>query len=159
MEKIEAIKNEIKEKKGREWLGLQLKTEKQLESLMYYLDHPKIYEYPRLLEELMEFYYIARSKNFTKMEDIIRKLDQLSIKLGKYDERESASAQKRPELVNYAYEIVELKKRLDNLMASSLGMSLPELTQNSLATFLSYLSHPVLQKKKNLFDDMLAKYN
>ncbi len=73
------IKNEITEKKGKEWLGLQITTENQLESLMWYLEHPKLQENTKMLEEITELYFIAKASGFTKMEGIIRKLDQLSI--------------------------------------------------------------------------------
>ena len=85
MERIPQIKNEITEKKGKEWLGLQITTEKQLESLLWYLEHPKLQENIKLLEEIIELYFIAKASGFTKMEGIIRKLDQLRITLGKYD--------------------------------------------------------------------------
>ena len=85
LERIITIKNEISEKKGKEWLGLQITTENQLESLLWYLEHPKLQENTRLLKEIIELYFIAKASGFTKMEGIIRKLDQLNITLGKYD--------------------------------------------------------------------------
>ena len=81
LERIIKIKKEITEKKGKEWLGLQLTTEKQLESLLWYLDHPKLQEKTKLLEEIIELYFIAKASGFIKMEGIIRKLDQLRITL------------------------------------------------------------------------------
>ena len=66
MERIPQIKNEITEKKGKEWLGLQITTEKQLDSLMWYLEHPKLQENTKLLEEITELYYIAKAGGFTK---------------------------------------------------------------------------------------------
>ena len=85
LERIIKIKNEITEKKGKEWLGLQITTEKQLESLLWYLEHTKLQENTKLLEEIIELYFIAKASGFTKMEGIIRKLDQLSITLGKFN--------------------------------------------------------------------------
>ena len=84
-ERIIKIKNEITEKKGKEWLGLQITTENRLESLLWYLEHPKLQENTKLLEEIIELYFIAKASGFTKMEGIIRKLDQLNIKIKKYD--------------------------------------------------------------------------
>ena len=81
LERIIKIKKEITEKKGKEWLGLQLTTEKQLESLLWYLDRPKLQEKTKLLEEIIELYFVAKASGFTKMEGIIRKLDQLRITL------------------------------------------------------------------------------
>ena len=83
LERIIKIKNEITEKKGKEWLGLQITTENQLESLLWYLEFPKLQENTKLLEEIIELYFIAKASGFTKMEGIIRKLDQLRITLGK----------------------------------------------------------------------------
>jgi len=85
LEKIIKIKNEITEKKGKEWLGLQITTENRLESLLWYLEHPKLQENTKLLEEIIELYFNAKASGFTKMEGIIRKLDQLNITLRKFD--------------------------------------------------------------------------
>ena len=83
MERISQIKTEITEKKGKEWLGLQITTENRLESLLWYLEHPKLQENTKLLKEMIDLYFIAKASGFTKMEGIIRKLDQLRITLGK----------------------------------------------------------------------------
>jgi len=85
LEKIIKIKNEITEKKGKEWLGLQITTENRLESLLWYLEHPKLQENTKLLEEIIELYFFAKDSGFTKMEGIIRKLDQLNITFRKFD--------------------------------------------------------------------------
>jgi hypothetical protein len=85
LEKIIKIKNEITEKKGKEWLGLQITTENRLESLLWYLEHPKLQENTKLLEEIIELYFFAKASGFTKMEGIIRKLDQLNITFRKFD--------------------------------------------------------------------------
>lgn len=79
LERIIKIKKEITEKKGKEWLGLQITTEKQLESLLWYLENPKLQENTKLLEEIIDLYFTAKTSGFTKMEGIIRKLDQLRI--------------------------------------------------------------------------------
>ena len=79
------IKNEITEKKGKEWLGLQITTENRLESLLWYLENPKLQENTKLLEEIIELYFTAKDSGFTRMEGIIRKLDQLNITLRKFD--------------------------------------------------------------------------
>ena len=56
-DRIKSIVNEIKDKNGKEWVGLQNTTEKQLESLMWYLEHPRLlHEMPVLAEELIELY-------------------------------------------------------------------------------------------------------
>ncbi|MFX1256263.1 MAG: hypothetical protein ACFFAN_00240 [Promethearchaeota archaeon] len=153
MERLSAIKKEINEKKGKEWVGLQPKTEKQIEQLKWYLDHPKVQENLKIAEELIGLYYIAKASNFIKMEDIIRKLDQLSVTLGKAEfvEKEGVTGP-----IDVAIE--ELIKKIENLMENPSGMSLPEGTQKSIATFLNYLNHPKLQNKTKLFEEMVEKY-
>ena len=158
MERIPQIKNEITEKKGKEWLGLQITTEKQLESLMWYLEHPKLQENTKLLEEITELYYIAKASGFTKMEGIIRKLDQLSITLGKFDYAEEEEIEKKPKFLNYPPAIKELRSKIEILMQSPFGTSLPETTQKSIINFINYLNHPDLAKKPRLFDDVYEKY-
>jgi len=158
MERIPQIKNEIAEKKGKEWLGLQTTTEKQLDSLMWYLEHPKLQENTKLLEEITELYYIAKAGGFTKMEGIIRKLDQLSITLGKFDYAEEEEIEKKPKFLNYPPAIKELRSKIEILMQSPLGTSLPETTQKSIINFINYLNHPDLAKKPRLFDDVYEKY-
>lgn len=82
MEKLLEIKREIQEKKGRVWLGMRPQTEKNLDNLCGYLDHPKLHEDLDLAGEIIKLYEYAKATNFTKMEGIIRILDQLSIKIG-----------------------------------------------------------------------------
>jgi len=159
MERISQIKIEITEKKGKEWLGLQTSTEKQLESLMWFLEHPKLQENPKLLEEITELYFIAKASGFLKMEGIIRKLDQLSITLGKFDYTEKEEdIDKKPKFLNYPQEIKELRKKIEVLMHSPYGTSLPETTQQSIINFINYLNHPDLHKRPKLFDDVFDKY-
>ena len=83
MEKISSIIKEVNEKKGREWLSLLPKTEQQLMSLAWYLTHPKLQEDPVKIEEIVELYYNAKDNDFLHMEKITRKLDELSVKIGK----------------------------------------------------------------------------
>lgn len=158
MERIAQIKNEITEKKGKEWLGLQITTEKQLESLMGYLKNPKLQENPKLLEEITELYFLAKASGFTKMEGIIRKLDQLSITLGKFDYAEEEEIEKKPKFLNYPQTLKELRSKIEILMQSPHGTSLPETTQKSIINFINYLNHPDLAKKPRLFDDVYEKY-
>lgn len=158
MEKISAIKKEITEKKGKEWVSLQNTTEKQLELLLYYLEHPIMPENPKLMEELIELYYKAKETKFTKMEGIIRKLDQLNIKLGKYQKSDEKEPQKKLKFTNYVQAIKDLRHKVEFLLHSPLGTSLPAITQKSLITFTNYLNHPDLPKKQKLFDDMHDKY-
>ena len=132
MERISVIKKEITEKKGKEWIGLQATTEKQLESLLWYLENPKLQENPKLLEEIIELYYVARTSGFTRMEKIIRKLDQLNITLGKIDyTEEEKEIEKKPKFLNYVQAIKELRAKLEVLIQSPYGTSLPENTQKS----------------------------
>ncbi len=159
MERIPQIKLEITEKKGKEWLGLQMTTEKQLESLLWYLEHPKLQENPKLLEEITELYFIAKASGFMKMESIIRKLDQLSITLGKFDYTEKEEElDKKPKFLNYPQEIKELRKKIEVLIQSPYGTSLPETTQQLIINFINYLNHPDLHKRPKLFDDIFEKY-
>ncbi|TFG01731.1 MAG: hypothetical protein EU539_13730 [Promethearchaeota archaeon] len=157
MENLTQIKKEISEKKGKEWLGLQKTTEKQLESFKYYLDHPKLKQNEKLIEEMTNLYTNAKATNFTKMEKIIRKLDQLSITLGQYDIEEKV--EKKLKFLNYPQAIKELKRKIELMMQSPLGTSLPEITQKSLITFINYCNHPDLHKKPKLFDIMYDKYD
>ncbi len=158
MERIPQIKIEITEKKGKEWLGLQMTTEKQLESLLWYLEHPKLQENAKLLEEITELYFIAKASGFTKMEGIIRKLDQLSITLGKFDYAEEEEIEKKPKFLNYPQAVKELRSKIEILMQSPYGTSLPETTQKSIINFINYLNHPDFAKKPKLFDDVYEKY-
>ncbi len=157
MEDLSNIKQEIKEKKGKEWIGLQLTTEKQLETLMWYLDHPKIEENPKIAKELVEVYYSAKASSFMKMEGIIRKLDQLIIMFG--DQLQPIQKKGDAEFINTPQEIEILKKRIEDFQQTSSWRSLPELTTDAVSTFLEFLYHPNLQNKSILFDEMLKKYD
>lgn len=158
MERIAQIKNEVTEKKGKEWLGLQISTEKQLESLVWYLEHPKLQENPKMLEEITELYFISKVSGFTKMEGIIRKLDQLSITLGKFDYAEEEEIEKKAKFLNYPQAVKELKSKIEIMMQTPYGTSLPETTQKSIINFINYLNHPDLAKKPRLVDDIHEKY-
>ncbi len=163
MEKIFLIKKELQEKSGKEWLGLQRQTEKRLESLVWYLDHPKLQETPKLIEEIIELYYTAKKTNFIKMEGIIRKLDQLSIKFSKEGAvKKTSIAQShsaRGEQVIYVKAIEEFIKQVDDFLNSTSGISLPEKTKKSLIAFLGYLNQPKLVNKTALYEDMREKYD
>jgi len=163
MEKISLIKKDLYEKSGKEWLGLPKKTEVRLESLVRYLDHPKLQENSRLVEEIIKVYYLAKESNFIKMEGVNRKLDQLSIKFSRESSLQktgiSQSQSARGEPVVYEKAIEKSKKQVDNFLSSTLGMSLPEKTKKSLITFLGLLNHPKLVKKNALFEEMREKYD
>ena len=68
MEEVLEIITEVKEKKGREFLGLPSRVEKQLKQLIWFLDHPTIIEQPKKQEELASLYQKSKSHNFLKME-------------------------------------------------------------------------------------------
>jgi len=153
MDKLLEIKLEIQEKRGREWLGMQPKTEKNLDHLMWYLDHPELHKNPELAEEIIELYYLSKATNFIKMEGIIRKLDQLSVTLGKAE-----SAEKTAVIRAMGIEVNELKERLGDFLDSPAGTSLPESNQKALRTFKDYLNHPKLMIKPELFQRMLETY-
>jgi len=158
-DRIKSIVSEIKEKKGDEYIGLQSVTEKQLESFKWYLDHPLLHEMPELGSELVELYDNAKESKFTKMEGIIRKLDQLSIKLGQEDYRlEEKKEGKKLMFLDYPKAIKELQTDIAILMHSPHGTSLPELIQGSILTFYNYLNHPDLHRTPELFDEMHEKY-
>jgi len=157
-EKISLIVKEIKEKSGEEWVGLQSTTEKQLESLVWYLEHPRLHEMPTLGEELIELYDNAKESQFTKMEDIIRKIDQLSVKLGKYEYEPPKGKAKNLMFQDYPKEIKDLQTDISILMHSPHGTSLPEQIRKSILAFHNYLNHPDLYKKPELFDEMHEKY-
>ncbi|MFW9878011.1 MAG: hypothetical protein ACFFG0_33425 [Candidatus Thorarchaeota archaeon] len=169
MEKISSIIKEVNEKKGREWLSLLPKTEQQLMSLAWYLNHPKLQEDPEKIEEIVELYYNAKANDFLHMEKITRKLDELSVKIGKvgYIEKIALPSQaekkpmekpKRPTIADYGKAIENLRNRIERLLHSPTGSNLHENTQISITTFLNYLIHPDLQKNPELFDEMLEKY-
>jgi hypothetical protein len=159
-EKISRIKIEIENQEGKEWLGMKDTTEKRLESLLWYLEHPKIKEFPRLLEEAIDLYFKAKESGFLKMEGIIRKLDQLNIKLGKFDyeKEEEKNQQKKRKFLNYSKTIKDLRKKIQILLQSPLGTSLPEKTQESLMTLMNYLNHPDLKTRPQLFDELYEIY-
>ena len=130
MEKISSIIKEVNEKKGRKWLGLQPKTEQQLMSLAWYLNHPKLQEDPEKIEELVGLYYNAKASDFLNMERIARKLDELSVKIGKVgsiekkilpsqSEIKPKEKPKRPTIVNYGKVIEELRNRIERLILKS----------------------------------------
>ncbi|MFW9877664.1 MAG: hypothetical protein ACFFG0_31645 [Candidatus Thorarchaeota archaeon] len=169
MEKITSIIKEVNEKKGRQWLGLQPKTEQQLMSLAWYLNHPKLQEEPEKIEEIVGLYYNAKANDFLHMEKIARKLDELSVKIGKVGpfekitlptqaEKEPMETPKGPLVVNYGKAIEDLRNRIGRLLNSPSGSNLHENTQISISTFLNYLNHPDLQNNPELFDEMLKKY-
>ena len=132
MEQFLQIKKEIEEKKEKAFLGLQRSTEKQLESLKLYLDHPKLMENQKIAEELVELYYNAKSSGFIKMEGVIRKLDQLNIMLG-----DAKSIQKKGilEITNYALELKNLKERVNKFMQTITLKSLPPSHNKPLKNF------------------------
>jgi hypothetical protein len=92
------------------------------------------------------------------MEGIIRKLDQLSITLGKFDFAEEEEIDKKPKFLNYPQAIKELRNKIEILIQSPYGTSLPETTQKSIIDFINYLNHPDLAKNPMLFDDVYDKY-
>ncbi|MFX1530582.1 MAG: hypothetical protein ACFFBC_05680 [Promethearchaeota archaeon] len=169
MEKISSITKEVNEKKGREWLGLQPKTEQQLMSLAWYLNHPKLQEDPGKIEEIVGLYYNAKANDFLHMEKITRKLDELSVKIGKVgpiekiplpsqSEIKPMEIPEQPMIADYGKAIEDLRNRIERLLNSSSGSNLQENTQISITTFLHYLNHPDLQNNTELFDEMLKKY-
>lgn len=160
MEEFSKIKKEIQEKQGREFIGMQISTEKQLESLMYYFDHPKLEETPDLAKELINLYYNAKESGFIKMEGIIRKLDQLRITLGGYKPIQKKGQLKTMMGAQHVKsEINTLKKRIEDLMQTSTWKSLLLSTQDAISGFLKYLGHKELQNRVQIFEEMLEKYN
>ena len=101
------------------------------------------------------------------MEGIIRKLDQFRVTLGKYDYKKEVKStpttfgklRKRLEIDNVPLEIQELKKKINQIMLSTMGISLPESSKNSLNLLLNHLDNPDLQNKSSLFADVLEIYN
>jgi hypothetical protein len=160
MEEFSKIKKEVQEKQGKEWLGMQLSTEKQLESFMYYLDHPKLEGNPSLSQELIDLYYTAKESGFIKMEGIIRKLDQLRITLGAYKAVQQKGASKTfIGAQHIKSEIDTLKNRIGDFMQTSIWNSLLPSTQNAIETFTNYLDHRELQNRAEIFEEMLKTYN
>jgi len=167
MEELLRIQKEIQEKKGKEWLGLQPATEKNLDTFVWYLDHPKLKENQKLTKDLIKLYIDAKASGFMKMESINRKLNQLKIQLRDVTPFEVKTAtstmakipQKRVEVVNIAKEIENLKKRVEKSIKRPSGINLTEVTQKSLNIFLKYLNKPVVQNKKKLVEEMLYMYN
>ena len=167
MEELLRIQKEIQEKKGKEWLGIQPATEKNLDNFVWYLGHPKLKESPKLSKELIELYIDAKASGFMKMESINRKLDQLKIQLRDVTPFEVKTAtrtmakipQKRVEVVNIAKEIENLKKRVEESIKRPSGINLTAGPQESLNLFLKYMNKPILQNKKKLVEEMLYIYN
>ena len=167
MERLLNIKKEIQEKNGREFIGLQTKTEQLLNSLTWYLDHPKIHEDTRLAEEIIELYYLAKASGFLKMEALSRKLDQLGVKISRDEAIQKisskpkipGSSQKKIQFLNVGQSIIELKQRIQDFLSSRTGKSLPDASLQSVTQFLNYLDHPDLPNRAQLFEDMLEKYN
>lgn len=160
-EKISQIKTEIETKEGKEWLGLTNTTEERLESLLWYLKHPKIKDYPRLLEESIDLFFKAKESGFLRMEDIIRKLDQLNIKLGKYEYTEKPQEEedkKKLRFQDYPDAIKTLKKKIQISLKSTLGMSLADASRELLITFFNYLNHPQLESRPELVDEFFELY-
>ncbi|MEJ2250691.1 MAG: hypothetical protein P8Y97_13695 [Candidatus Lokiarchaeota archaeon] len=158
-DQVETIKEEISLKKGREWKGLQITTEKQLESLLWYIEHPKMDERPKLLKQVIDLYFDAKKTNFIKMEGIIRKLDQLSITLGKYDYTQVKETENKPKFTNYVQEIKNLRRKAETIIQTPYGISLPEKTKASIIKFINYLNYPNLHLKEKLFDEMYEIYS
>jgi DNA repair ATPase RecN len=115
-------------------------------------------ETPKLIEEIVELYYRAKLSKFTKMEGVLRKLDQLSITLGKFDYAEKEEIEKKPKFLNYSQAVKEFRSKVELMMHSPYGTSLPENTQKSIITFINYLNHPELYKMNRLFDEIYEKY-
>ncbi|MEJ2248271.1 MAG: hypothetical protein P8Y70_16340 [Candidatus Lokiarchaeota archaeon] len=158
-DQVETIKEEISLKKGSEWKGLQTTTEKQLESLLWYIEHPKMDERPKLLRQVVDLYFDAKKTNFIKMEGIIRKLDQLSITLGKYDYSKEKETENKPKFTNYVQEIENLRRKAEIIIQTPYGISLPENTKESIIKFINYLNYPNLHLKQKLFDEIHEIYS
>jgi hypothetical protein len=157
-DQVATIKEEITHKKGIEWKGLQETTEKQLESLLWYIEHPKMEGRPELLKEVLDLYFKAKDTNFIKMESIIRKLDQLNIILGKYDYEKKKEIEE-VKFIDYNQEIKNIKRKVKSLMQNPYGLSLPEKTKESIIKFINYLNYPNLHLKKRLLDEIFETYN
>ena len=155
MERLEKIIDDIKEKKGKEWLGLQKATENQLENFMYFLGDQRLLEHPKLVDELVELYYTAKAGDFLKMEGIIRKLDQLRIKFGKEGYVKKAVEK---DILNLEKAIDDFRKNVENMLNSALGSRLLDSTRELIISFYNFLGHPKLKNNQLLFEEMLNTY-
>ena len=155
MEKLPIIIEDIKEKKGKEWVGLQKATENQLENFMYFLDDQRLLEHPDLISELVEIYYTAKATDFMKMELMIRKLDQLRIKFGKegYVKKEVEK-----DILNLGKAIDDFRKNIENMLNSAIGSRLLDSTRELIISFYNFLGHPKLQNNQPLFEEMMNTY-
>lgn len=176
MEEVLEIITEVKEKKGREFLGLPSRVEKQLKQLIWFLDHPTIIEQPKKQEELASLYQKSKSHNFLKMEEIKRKLDQLKVTIGEPGsirkvginiKKKVAPTQAAAELAkekneiyidDYFVAIEDLRDNVQELLDSSQGSSLPKQTNQSLVRLLSYLEDSKLESKPELFKEIYGAY-
>ncbi|MBD3193808.1 MAG: hypothetical protein GF317_02055 [Candidatus Lokiarchaeota archaeon] len=158
MERLQQIKSEIEKKEGKIWLGLQASTEKQLDGLIWYIDHPQLMERPKLAHEIVELYENAKITAFTKMEGIKRKLDQLSITLGKIDYEKKEETSNKRNIINYRKAILDLRDKITKYLSTPNGKSLPDKTQETIINLVNYLNHPDLKNKQRLFDEIIEKY-
>ena len=155
MEKLPIIIEDIKEKKGKEWIGIQKATENLLDNLMYFLDDQRLLEHPRLVEELVELYYNAKASDFLKMEGIIRKLDEVRIRFGKEGYVKKAVEK---DILNLGKAIDDFRKNIENMLNSSIGSMLLDSTRELIISFYNFLGHPKLQDNQPLFEEMLRTY-
>jgi len=155
MEKLPIIIEDIKEKKGKEWIGIQKATENLLDNLMYFLDDQRLLEHPRLVEELVELYYNAKASDFLKMEAIIRKLDEVRIRFGK-DGYVKKVVEK--DILNLGKAIDDFRKNIENMLNSAIGSRLLDSTRELIISFYNFLGHPKLQDNQPLFEEMLRTY-
>lgn len=155
MEKIPIIIEDIKEKKGKEWVGLQKATETQLENLMYFLGDQRLLEHPKLIHEIVEVYYAAKATDFLKMESIIRKLDQLSIKFGREGYVKKAVEK---DILNLGKAVDDYRKNVENMLNSPIGNRLLDSTKQLIISFYNYLGHPKVKDNQVLFEEMLNTY-
>lgn len=167
MEELEKIKQEIEEKKGREWFGILPTSEKHIETFKRYLNHPKLVEKPNIVQEMITLYNNAKSSSFLKMESLIRKLDQYKIQLGDFTyvtnpvskRKIVMTAQKRAVVLDSGEEIDKMKVRIIKSIEGSSGGRLLPKTEESLKNFSEYLNDPELQNQIVLVEEMIEKYN
>ena len=155
MEKIPIIIEDIKEKQGREWVGLQKATETQLENLMYFLGDQRLLEHPKLVDEVVEVYYAAKATDFLKMESILRKLDQLRIKFGK-DGYVKKAVEK--DILNLEKAVDDYRKNIENMLNSAIGSRLLDSTRELIISFYNYLGHQKVKDNQILFEEMINTY-
>lgn len=172
MEKLPIIIDELKNKKGREFVGLNQSTEKQLKDLSWYLQHPTVNEKTKLMNELIILYDNAKRSGFLKMESINRKLSQLKVIIGEVDPNMKlitpqivkekpvvvVKEKKIPKIENIEDSIHDLVSEVEDLLESQAGKSLPQSTQESLSKFLDFLTHPDLPEKGIIFEEMHQKF-